>query len=103
MMKLLGGLFLALSLVLLGGAGASGDSKKTKGKVDFEAFFNKLDTNMDGKLSKDEFVRMAERAKEKETAREKLEMAYARIDPEKKGITRDQFRKFLELRKKDEK
>lgn len=88
----LGGVILALSLSLVAGAGD--DGKKRKG--DFEAFFKKLDGNMDGKLTKGEFLKMAERAKEKEQARQKLGLAYDKLDPEKKGITKDAFRRFLE-------
>ena len=81
---------LAGSLVLAGGGDEPG--KKSKGDVD--AFFKKLDGNMDGKLSKDEFLKMAERAKEKEKARQKLSQAYDKIDPEKKGISKDSFRRY---------
>ena len=84
--------FLAATLTL--GAGGGDNGKKFKG--DFEAFFKKLDSNMDGKLTKDEFVRMADRAKEKDQARAKLGQEYDKLDPEKKGITKEVFRKYLE-------
>ncbi len=90
-------LFLAASLTL-GGGGDNG--KKFKG--DFEAFFKKLDSNMDGKLTKDEFLKMADRAKEKDQARAKLSQAYDKLDPEMKGITKEVFRRYLENGKNGE-
>ena len=85
-------LFLAVSLTIAGGDSNGG--KKTK--FDFEAFFKKLDSNMDGKLTKDEFLRMADRAKEKDQARAKLSQEYDKLDPEKKGIDKEVFRRYLE-------
>jgi hypothetical protein len=88
-----GGCFgIALALTL--GVSAGENGKKAKG--DFEAFFKKLDTNMDGKLTKDEFLKMAERAKEKEQARRQLSQAYDKLDSDKKGVTRERFKAFLE-------
>src|SRR5438128_2352102 len=87
-----GCLFLAVSLVLADGD--SGGGKKFKG--DFEAFFKKLDSNMDGKLSKEEFLKMADRAKEKDQVRAKLAQEYDKLDPEMKGISKEVFRKYLE-------
>ena len=51
-------------MVLLGAAAAD-DGANAKYKGNFEIFFKKLDTNRDGKLSKDEFLQLADRAKEK--------------------------------------
>jgi EF hand domain-containing protein len=76
------------------GVSAGDTSKKFKG--DFDAFFRKLDSNMDGRLSKDEFLRMADRAKERDQARQKLSQAYDQLDPEMRGLTKDVFRRFLE-------
>lgn len=85
-------LFVAASLTIAGGDQSG--SKKFKG--DFEAFFKKLDGNMDGKLTKDEFLKMADRAKEKEQARAKLGQEYDKLDPQKKGIAKETFRRYLE-------
>ena len=93
-----GCLFLAASLTL--GGGDNGNGKKFKG--DFEAFFKKLDTNMDGKLSKDEFLKIADRAKEKDQARQKLGQEYDKLDPAMKGITKELFRRYLENGKNGE-
>jgi Ca2+-binding EF-hand superfamily protein len=75
-----------------------GDREKKKG--DFEGFFKHLDANMDGKLSRDEFLKMAERAKDKTQARQKLSEAYDKIDPDGKGIEKGLFKKYLDERKK---
>lgn len=100
--KLWGGLFAMLSFALvLGAAGAGEDEAKGKVKIDFDVFFSKLDMNKDGKLSKDEFLRLAERAKDKERARDKLSQAFDKIDPRNAGITKEQFKRFLEQKKSD--
>jgi Ca2+-binding EF-hand superfamily protein len=88
----------ALTLTL---AASGGDDAK-KGKGDFEAFFKKLDSNMDGKLNKEEFLKMAIRAKQPEKARQKLGQAYDKLDPEKKGVTKDQLKRFLDENKNGE-
>jgi hypothetical protein len=87
---------------VLAQAGAGQDEPK-KGLVDVEAFFTKLDANKDGKLNKDEFLKLADRAKEKDKAREKLGQVFDKIDPRNKGLTKDQFKKFLEMKKTNEK
>jgi Ca2+-binding EF-hand superfamily protein len=84
--------FAALGL-LLGTSAAGDNSKKSK---DIEAIFRKLDTNMDGKLSKDEFLKIADKFRDKEKARTQLSRAYDRLDPDRKGITQEQFRVFIE-------
>lgn len=91
-----GCIIIACSLALAAG-GDGGGGKKTKGG--FEALFKKLDSNMDGKLTKDEFLKMADRAKEKEQARQKLGQTYDKMDPDNKGISREIFRRFLDSRK----
>jgi hypothetical protein len=87
-----GCLFVALAATLVARAG---DSRK-KGKGDPEVFYKWLDTNKDGRLTRAEFVKMAERAREKEQARQKLGQAYDKLDPEKKGVTKEQFKRFIE-------
>ncbi|MCI0685508.1 MAG: hypothetical protein L0Y71_25685 [Gemmataceae bacterium] len=91
----LGCMIVVLSLAVVAGAG--GDGKKRKG--DFETFFKKLDKDMDGKLTKAEFLKMADYAKEKAQARRKLAAAYDKLDPERKGIAKDVFRRLLESSK----
>jgi Ca2+-binding EF-hand superfamily protein len=87
-------LFLAICAVL-GPALAGDDGKKGK---DIDAIFKKLDTNMDGKLSKDEFLKIAERFRDadKAKARSELGQTYDKLDPGHKGLTKDQFRTFVE-------
>ncbi|MSQ93916.1 MAG: hypothetical protein EXR98_05090 [Gemmataceae bacterium] len=98
MARLAGLLFVALAIgLLMGGAGAQ-DTKK--GKLDVEAIFKKLDTNSDAKLQKDEFLKMADRVKDKEKAREKLTVTFEKLDTDKKGLSIEQFRKYLENGKK---
>ncbi len=83
-------------LLLVTAIGHSADNAGKKFKGDFDAFFRKLDSNMDGRLSKEEFLRMADRAKERDQARQKLSQAYDQLDPEMRGITQEVFRRFLE-------
>lgn len=81
----------------------SADAQETK-KIDVDAIFKKLDANSDGKLSKDEFLKLAENFKDKVKAREKLTRTFEKIDPNNEGVSKDQFRKYLEMasvRKKD--
>ena len=85
--------------VVLGSAGAQDDKDK---KRDPEVIFKKLDTNNDKHLSKEEFLKLADLGKDKEKAREFLTRAYEKIvEPRSKGMTCEQFKKFLiEVRKK---
>jgi Ca2+-binding EF-hand superfamily protein len=72
-----------------------------KGKLDIEAIFRKLDSNSDEKLSKDEFLKLADRVKDKDKALEKLASAFSMIDAEKKGfLSREQFRTYYQERTK---
>jgi Ca2+-binding EF-hand superfamily protein len=103
MARLLGTLVTMLVLVLVLGSAGAQDTPK-KGKLDVDAIFKKLDTNNDGYLSKDEFLKLAERFKDKDKAREKLTMAFEKFDTDKMGLTKNQFRMYLESvkKKKDE-
>jgi Ca2+-binding EF-hand superfamily protein len=99
MARLLGGLCVVVgSLALLGAAGAE-DAGHSKHRGDFETFFKKLDTNRDGKLSKDEFLQMADRAKEKAKAREKLAKVFEMLSPDNKGITKERLKTYLDSKK----
>src|SRR5437660_1082731 len=93
---------LALGLSTVG----AGDNEPKK-KPDAEALFKKLDTNSDGKLTRDEFLQLADRIKEKageekgEKAREFLGKVFDKLDADNKGyLTLAQFKKFGEMRKK---
>ena len=98
-MKRLVGIFalLVAGTVLLGPLTAGDIGKKGK---DIDAIFQKLDANQDGRLSKDEFVKIAERFRDKEKARVQLGQTYDKLDPGQKGLTRDQFRMFVEASRK---
>jgi Ca2+-binding EF-hand superfamily protein len=102
-------------LLALGTAGAGGDgekkilkgklaeklAQKLAGKIDPEKLFQRLDTNGDGKLTKDEFLQIAEKLKDKigeekgEKLKTFLEKAFDRLDTNKAGyLTPEQFKKF---------
>jgi Ca2+-binding EF-hand superfamily protein len=94
MIRLAGTLFAVLGLFFALGH-AHGQDKKPK--LDIDAIFKKLDTNNDGKLQKDEFLKMAERYKDQVKAREKLTMVFAKIDEKSVGyLSKEQFRMYLE-------
>jgi Ca2+-binding EF-hand superfamily protein len=90
------------ALVLLGPARAADDGKKGK---DIDAIFRKLDANMDGKLTKSEFLKIADRFRDKDRARVELGLTFDKLDPNNKGLTSVQFRTFVETtaKKKAEK
>ena len=97
MPRWIGTLFIVMTLgFLITGVSA----QDTKGKLDVDAIFKRLDTNSDGILSKDEFLKLADRFKDKEKARARLTMAFDKIDPANKGLSKDVFRKYLESVKK---
>jgi Ca2+-binding EF-hand superfamily protein len=100
MARWIGKLLVALTAALLLGGVQAQDTTK---KVECEAIFKKLDANKDGKLSKDEFLKLADNFKNRDKAREKLVAAFEKFDTDKMGLTQDQFRKYLEsVKKKDE-
>jgi hypothetical protein len=101
MARLMGMLCMAMAVGLL--LGSAGAQEQKKGTFDIDAIFKKLDTDSDGKLSKDEFLKLADRFKDKEKARAKLTKAFEKLDTEKTGLTKVQFRKYVEsVKKKDE-
>jgi hypothetical protein len=69
------------------------------GKIDADALFKKLDVDKDGKLTKKEFLKIADEFKEKigeknlEFARTLIGKRYDELDPTGVGLTLDQFRK----------
>jgi len=73
----------------------AGDDGK-KNAAELIAYFKKLDTNSDGRVSKPEFLKLADRFKDKAKARQKLSAIYDEIDKERKGITEQQFKTYLE-------
>ena len=94
MTRLLGIVALLTAILALLGPLSAGDNVK-KGK-DVDAIFQKLDTNKDGRLSRDEFLKIAERFRDKDKARTQLGQAFDKLDPDRKGLTRDQFRTYIE-------
>jgi Ca2+-binding EF-hand superfamily protein len=77
------------------------------GKTDVEALFKKLDTDKNGKLSKEEFMKLTDEFKDR-IGEDKMEMArvlvarmYEQLDPDGAGVTLEQFRKGIaEFQKK---
>lgn len=96
MARMFGALLLALVVF------SSADAQETKrGQIDVDSIFKKLDSNADGKLQKEEFLKMSDRFKDKEKAREKLVSAFVRIDSAKAGfLSKDQFRTYLDATKR---
>lgn len=98
MKRLVGILALLVAATVSLGPVRAGDNGKTS--KDIDAIFRKLDTNKDGRLSKDEFVRIAERFRDKEKARVQLGQTYDKLDPDHKGLTQTQFRMYVEASRK---
>lgn len=99
MIRLASAFFVVVAIVSAFSSAAAQDTKK--GKFDVDAIFNKLDTNNDGKLQRDEFLKMADSFKNRDKAREKLGNTFTTIDTERRGyLSRDQFRVYLETAKK---
>ena len=91
------GSLLAAFILILGSASAQQDDKKRNGEV----LFAKLDVNKDHKLTKDEFVKLADYAKEKTKAKDFLGSVFDKLDSDKKGqVTKEQFLKYLDQAKK---
>jgi Ca2+-binding EF-hand superfamily protein len=90
--------------VLAGPKGA----KKGKGQGQgLEALFKKLDTNHDGKLSKDEFAKITELRKGKgegaavKVKEKAVDTLFGKLDANNDGaLTLDEFKKIIELRQK---
>jgi Ca2+-binding EF-hand superfamily protein len=92
------GIFFTAALVAT--AEARDDAKDKK--RDADAIFTKLDGNKDDKLSKDEFLKLAEFGRDKAKAREFLGKVFDKLaDRQTNALNRDQFKKFLaDARKK---
>jgi Ca2+-binding EF-hand superfamily protein len=104
MMRLLGVLILFTAVAALVGPLTAGDDGRPARDID--KMFRKLDANKDGRLTRDEFLKIADhfRDTDKDKARTRLGQAFDKLDPEQRGLSRDQFRSFIETvrKKKDD-
>ncbi|MBX9680635.1 MAG: hypothetical protein K2X38_17920 [Gemmataceae bacterium] len=89
-------------------AAASGQEPKTGGKsagkkVDVEQMFKKLDADSNGKLSRDEFLKLAEKAPDAEKQTKVRDLLGKVFDKLGKGndVTLEQLKKFQDARLKD--
>ena len=98
MTRLAGILALLLAIVVL--LVPSARAEDSIPEKDIDAIFRKLDTNKDGRLSKDEFLKIADRFRDRDRARSQLGQTFDKLDPTNQGLTRDQFRMFAEVRHK---
>lgn len=92
---------------------ARGDEGKKKGQPDFEAMFKKLDTNGDGKLSKEEFAQLAPIVKNilevllegkggDPATRENFDKVFEMLDTDKDGfLSLEEFKKMMEVFEKN--
>src|SRR5437764_6400011 len=103
MLRLLGCACATVGFLVLMGSVAAEDISPIKSKGDFEAFFRKLDTDKNGRLSKAEFLQMADQAKEKGKAREKLAKVFDMLDPDHTGITKERLKSYLDSSAKSSK
>jgi hypothetical protein len=87
--------FSAVVTLSLAFSAVRADDEKKVG-MEVEANFKKLDANNDGKLSKEEFLRLAERFKDRSKARQRLGSIFDRIAGSLTGITQEQFKRYLE-------
>ena len=92
---------LAGVFVLAGGFQVlAGDGGKGKKKMDAKATFKKLDTNNDGKISKDEFHKF-QRGKQEETKTKRIDKLFDTLDKNSDGyLSPEEFEKVGERRKK---
>jgi Ca2+-binding EF-hand superfamily protein len=102
MVRWLAGFSLLLTLTLVLYPALAGDEAHKRTADIVIANFKKLDANSDGRVSKTEFLKIAERfkAKDRAKARDKLSAIYDEIDRDRKGITQEQLKRYFEDHRK---
>jgi Ca2+-binding EF-hand superfamily protein len=89
-------------LMALAGAEAGQQDKKSRRKMDPDVLFKKLDTNKDGRVSREEFLKLAAKIQERlgpekgAQIAERLGQMFDQYDTDKKGLTLQQFRQMRE-------
>ncbi|MFN4260017.1 MAG: EF-hand domain-containing protein [Gemmataceae bacterium] len=107
MFRLLLGSTLICAMGLVIGTAEADDDAKRGQRPSPEELFKKLDTNNDGKISKEEFSKFGERFKERvgeEKFKEFQSRMFSRLDADGDGfISAEEFKKFGEFRGGDKK
>jgi EF-hand domain pair len=105
-MRKLSGVALAASVLLLSSGGSFADPPEVKATAKHgnpEAVFKRIDTNKDGKLSKEEFKAFIDKASNGKFADrpELIDRLFARLDTNGDGfLSLSEFKKLPELRAK---
>ncbi len=89
---------ISLALVMTAASAGDEDDNKKKKKVDAAAIFKKLDADNNGRLSKEEFLKIADRAKDADRAEKFkaiLTKVFAKLATDNQGLTLDQFREGM--------
>ena len=100
MQKFCAVLMAGVFLLAAGSQAPGGDGGKGKKRMDLKATFKKLDTNNDGKLSKDEFHKF-QVGKKEDGKTKRLDKLFDTLDKNNDGyLSMEEFEKVKEHRKK---
>jgi Ca2+-binding EF-hand superfamily protein len=101
-LSMIGMVALAWNLAVAPAPASAAEGKKKK--TDLEALFKKLDTNNDGKLSKEEFAKIAELGKKKGAKSKRIDQLFQKLDTNNDGsLSLEEFKKIREVRAKKNK
>ena len=91
---------LAVVFLCSGSLVVAADKGKKEKKPDASAALKRLDSDKDGKLSKDEFAKF-QHGKKKDPDRTRTDKVFKRLDTNNDGfLTQEEFKKVFERRKK---